>query len=122
MKDSRLAVHRTLAVGAVALVSAMAGCSRGELSAAERDHAAMGYSDADSVTSAGGQASSTADSCLLTDPLVAQRQMNAPLTVEDIVKASPLRDLKADCARPVSSTVKPAGLGGQCPTDPPSKH
>jgi hypothetical protein len=119
MPDSRLAVHRALAVGAVALVSAMAGCSRGELSAAERDHAAMGTSAADSVTSAGGQASITADSSPLTDPLAAQRQT---LSVEDVVKASPLRNLKADCATPVSSTVKPAEIGGQCSTDPPSKN
>ena len=120
MRTSRLPPNRARLLGAIALVAATAGCSRGELSAAEREQTKqeMVSSDAPAKVS---PTSIRSDSSGLIDVVPPESQTKASSSIEDILKSSPLKNPKADCATPVTGASKPVELRTQCPTDPPVK-
>ena len=120
MENSPSRVHRAVLLGAVALVTASVGCSRGELSAAERKRGAEEAGRTAIPETA--QTPVPTDSEALIDLSASQAQTKAPSSIEDILKKSPLRSAKADCATPVSGAAPSASeVGTQCPTDPPPK-
>lgn len=107
-------------LSAFALAVAGGGCSRGELAAAERGSNAA----SDTVPSNSGATDKGAlsvDSRGLIGVSAAARQTAAPASIEEILKSSPLKNGKTDCATPVSGDAKPMDIGTQCPTDPPAK-
>jgi hypothetical protein len=120
MQNSTLADRRAVLIGTVVLISATAACSRGELSAAEREKQAQSPAPAESGAAV-RQTSIPADSSGLIEASLPQSQTKAPAGIEDILKATPLRNPKADCATPVAGTPQATEFGTQCPTDPPAK-
>jgi hypothetical protein len=105
---------------AAALVLATAGCSRRDLSAAEREKSTKDASRLEPAA-AFARTSATSDSGSLIDVAPKQTQSNAPASIEDILKSSPLKNQKADCATPASGQPGAVEIGTQCPTDPPPK-
>jgi hypothetical protein len=90
------------------------------LSAAERAKSARERPRSDS-SAAALQTSIPSDSGALIDISPAQFQTNVPSSIEDILKASPLKNPKAECATPISATLTVPDVGTQCPTDLPTK-
>ena len=113
-------IDRLLALVALALAGATAACSKGDLAAAERP----GMASSDSLSASAGMTSPpqiSADSARLVGASVAPGQTAAAASIEEILKSSPLKNAKADCATPVAGDLKPTEVGTQCPTDPPVK-
>src|SRR5690242_10142924 len=121
MRNSIFSGRLALLIGAVALVSATVACSRGELSAAEREKSARETARPPVLTAAVATPVSS-DSSALFDVTQGQMQTKSPSSIEDILRASPLKSAKADCSTPVSGVSKPTDIGTQCPTDPPAKR
>lgn len=120
MRIPRFPTDRALTLVATALVLATAGCSRRDLSAAEREKTTKDTSPAEPAA-AFARSSPTPDSGALIDVSPKQTQSTAPASIEDILKSSPLKNPKADCATPVSGQPNAAEIGTQCPTDLPAK-
>ena len=106
-----------LTLAALAVAALNAACSRGELSAAERQKSDQAAQGTESPVGA-REAAVSADSGALLDLSTPETQTKAPASIEDILKTSPLRNAKSDCATPASGTVKADEIGAQCLTDP----
>ena len=120
MRNSRFSATRALLLGSAALAVATAACSRGDLSAAERE--TMSAKSPPGSSDAVVQAPIQPDSSSLFDVSARQSQTRAGAPIEDILKSSPLKNPKADCATPVAGAPNPGEVGVQCPTDAPAKN
>ena len=122
-----LLLKPVVALAALFAAAATSGCSKGELSAAERNRGGAAVSSAGAIKVVGGdsglprQTPVPADTSDLLPIVTAPAQSQAPASIEEILKRSPLRAPKADCATPVTAVVNGTEVGTQCPTDAPPK-